>query len=282
MSFTTLITPAELAPLIGSGDLLILDCRHDLADLSRGQRAYTQGHIPGAQYADLNRDLSDLSKPGLGRHPLPDASAFAMTLARWGYYSQQQVVVYDDAGGAIAARAWWMLRLIGHDAVAVLDGGMPAWLATGLVVDSVVPQPEPTQVAINFKTGEIVYFDELSKKLQSENVQLLDARGAPRFRGEVEPLDTVAGHIPGAINRPFSSNLAVDGSFKSAPLLRDEFSALLGVHSAHTVIHSCGSGVTACHNLLAMEHAGLVGSRVFAPSWSGWISDPTRPVARGE
>ena len=282
MSFTTLITSAQLAPLIGSSDLLILDCRHDLADLSRGERAYAQGHIPGAQYADLNRDLSDLSKPDLGRHPLPDASTFAATLARWGYRSQQQVVVYDDAGGAIAARAWWMLRLIGHCSVAVLDGGLPAWLAAGLSVETEVPQPEPSQVVVNFAASEIVYFDELSQKLQSENALLLDARGVPRFRGDVEPLDAIAGHIPGAINRPSSSNLAADGGFKSPALLRDEFSALLGTHSAKTLIHSCGSGVTACHNLLAMEHAGLAGSRVFAPSWSGWITDPVRPVARGE
>lgn len=282
MSFTTLITSAQLAPLIGSSDLLILDCRHDLADLSRGERAYAQGHIPGAQYADLNRDLSDLSKPDLGRHPLPDASTFAATLARWGYRSQQQVVVYDDAGGAIAARAWWMLRLIGHCSVAVLDGGLPAWLAAGLSVETEVPQPEPSQVVVNFAASEIVYFDELSQKLQSENVLLLDARGVPRFRGDVEPLDAIAGHIPGAINRPFSANLAADGGFKSSALLREEFSTLLGTHSAKTLIHSCGSGVTACHNLLAMEHAGLAGSRVFAPSWSGWISDPVRPVARGE
>jgi len=282
MSFTTLITSAQLAPLIGSSDLLILDCRHDLADLSRGERAYAQGHIPGAQYADLNRDLSDLSKPDLGRHPLPDASTFAATLARWGYRSQQQVVVYDDAGGAIAARAWWMLRLIGHCSVAVLDGGLPAWLAAGLSVETEVPQPEPSQVVVNFAASEIVYFDELSQKLQSENVLLLDARGVPRFRGDVEPLDAIAGHIPGAINRPFSSNLAADGGFKSSALLREEFSTLLGRYSANTLIHSCGSGVTACHNLLAMEHAGLAGSRVFAPSWSGWISDPVRPVARGE
>ncbi len=282
MSFTTLITPAQLAPLIGSSDLLILDCRHDLADLSRGERAYAQGHIPGAQYADLNRDLSDLSKPDLGRHPVPDVSTFAATLARWGYRSQQQVVVYDDAGGAIAARAWWMLRLIGHCSVAVLDGGLPAWLAAGLSVETEVPQPEPSQVVVNFAASEIVYFDELSQKLQSENALLLDARGVPRFRGDVEPLDAIAGHIPGAINRPSSSNLAADGGFKSPALLRDEFSALLGTHSAKTLIHSCGSGVTACHNLLAMEHAGLAGSRVFAPSWSGWITDPVRPVARGE
>jgi len=282
MSFTTLITSAQLAPLIGSSDLLILDCRHDLADLSRGERAYAQGHIPGAQYADLNRDLSDLSKPDLGRHPLPDASTFAATLARWGYRSQQQVVVYDDAGGAIAARAWWMLRLIGHCSVAVLDGGLPAWLAAGLSVETEVPQPEPSQVVVNFAASEIVYFDELSQKLQSENVLLLDARGVPRFRGDVEPTDAIAGHIPGAINRPFSANLAADGGFKSSALLREEFSTLLGRYSANTLIHSCGSGVTACHNLLAMEHAGLAGSRVFAPSWSGWISDPVRPVARGE
>ena len=282
MSFTTLITAAQLAPWIGSSDLLILDCRHDLADLSRGERAYVQGHIPGAQYADLNRDLSDLSTPGLGRHPLPDASTFAATLARWGCRSQQQIVVYDDAGGAIAARAWWMLRLIGHDAVAVLDGGMAAWLAAGFGMDSEIPKPEPTRVVVNFATSKIVYFDELSQKMQSGKVLLLDARGAPRFRGDVEPLDAVAGHIPGAINRPFSSNLAADGNFKSAPLLRDEFAALLGTHSANTLIHSCGSGVTACHNLLAMEYAGLAGSRVFAPSWSGWISDPLRPAARGE
>jgi thiosulfate/3-mercaptopyruvate sulfurtransferase len=282
MSFNTLIKSAQLAPLIGSSDLLILDCRHDLADLSRGERAYLQGHISGAQYADLNRDLSDLSKRGLGRHPLPDASTFAATLARWGYRSQQQVVVYDDVGGAIAARAWWMLRLTGHDAVAVLDGGMPAWLSAGMLVDHVVPQPQPTQVVVNFAKSEIVYFAELSQKLQSENVLLLDARGEPRFRGEAEPLDAVAGHIPGAINRPFSSNLVADGSFKSAALVRKEFSTLLANHSANTLIHSCGSGVTACHNLLAMEHAGLAGSRVFAPSWSGWISDPIRPVARGE
>lgn len=278
---TTLIDPAELAAL-PSGELLLVDCRFDLADPGEGRREYLQGHIPGAVFACLDRDLSDLSRQaeGLGRHPLPRESDFNALLSRWGWRPGMQVVSYDKASGALAAaRLWWMLRLVGVPA-AVLDGGYLAWLAAGLPAETGEGAARrASRVALDYDMGRLVLdHAELSEDFSG---QLLDARAAPRYRGDVEPLDRVGGHVPGALNRPFSENLASDGRFKSANQLRAEFAAVLGTTEPRQVVHMCGSGVTACHNLLAMEYAGLRGSRLYAPSWSGWVSDPSRPVAKG-
>jgi thiosulfate/3-mercaptopyruvate sulfurtransferase len=280
MMFTTLISPQDLADCCGSSDLLVVDCRFELSDTSKGENAWQAAHLPDAHYAHLDRDLSDLSKTGLGRHPLPDIERFATTLRRWGWRPDLQVVAYDDATGSTAARLWWMLRLVGHRRAAVLDGGFAAWSAACLPVTNEAPALAGAAIDLAYAKDQIVYFDELSAGLSDGSVLLLDARGAPRFRGEVEPIDPVAGHIPGARNRPFTENMAAGGVFKHADELREEFEAVIDGFESDSVVHSCGSGVTACHNLLAMEHAGLAGSRVFAPSWSGWISDPSRPVAR--
>jgi len=280
MSWQTLISAAELATLIGREDVLIVDCRADLGDPGKAARDYASAHLPGAVFASVDEDLSDLGKKGLGRHPLPDADAFSRVLGRWGWTAPMQVVAYDAANGALsAARLWWMMRLAGHRDVAVLDGGFAAWTGAGLPLSDVVPQRARTRVAVQFDPSQIVYTGELLRE-QANGGLLIDARAAPRYRGEVEPIDPVAGHVPGAINRPFAANLLADGRFKSAEALRAEFSALIDGHDPGTVMHMCGSGVTACHNLLAMEHAGIPGSRVYAPSWSGWISDPAHAVAR--
>lgn len=282
MTFTTLISPQELAEICGSPDLIVIDSRFELSDTGKGERAWLDSHLPGAHYAHLDRDLSDLRKNGLGRHPLPDVADFSRALVRWGWQPDAQVVVYDEASGSVAARLWWMLRLIGHRRVAVLDGGYASWSAACLPLTRLAPQMAGGSVDVGFDPDEVVYYEELQRGLGQGSLLLLDARGAVRFRGEVEPIDPVAGHIPGARNRPFSDNLESSGQFKHADELRDEFEAVLGDYAPQQVVHSCGSGVTACHNLLAMEHAGLSGSRIFAPSWSGWISDPSRAVARGD
>ena len=279
MSLTTLIEAAALGRILTHDDVLVVDCRFDIGDPLRGQREYALAHIPGAVYADLDRDLSDLWKVDLGRHPLPDAEAFSEVLGRWGWTPQTQVIAYDAANGALAAtRLWWMLRLIGHRDVAVLDGGLPAWNTVAWPLGTDAVRRPATPVRARFDPAEIVYTDTL-RQIQPD-VVLLDARAAPRYRGEVEPIDSVAGHVPGARNRPFSDNLAADGRFKPAAVLHEEFSKLIAPHGPGDVVHMCGSGVTACHNLLAMEHAGLTGSRIYAPSWSGWIADPARPVER--
>jgi thiosulfate/3-mercaptopyruvate sulfurtransferase len=282
MNSSPLISTAELAAQLGDENLLVVDCRCGLSDPDRGAREYAQEHIPGAIYADLDRDLSDLSKPNLGRHPLPDAAAFSRVLSRWGWTRQMRVVTYDDAGAALAAaRVWWMLRLVGAEDVAVLDGGWGAWKQAGLAVDAKQVVRIATNVSGEFDASEIVYTDELRALRERPSTVVLDARGAARFRGEVEPIDPVAGRIPGARNRPFTDNLAADGRFKSAEALRAELLEVIGMHAPSEVIHSCGSGVSACQNLLAFEIAGLSGSRVYAPSWSGWIADPNNPVERG-
>lgn len=285
---TTLIDVKELVAL-APADVLIVDCRFDLMapgsgerDVGKGERDYREGHIPGAVYASLDSDLSDLSrKPlGLGRHPLPLEAAFSESLSRWGWREGMQVVCYDAANGSLAAaRLWWLLRLSGIRDVAVLDGGFQAWVAAGMPVESgeVVREPQPASLYFD---AEQAIVDHAALRGDAQRV-LLDARAVPRYRGEVEPIDPVGGHVPGALNRPFSENLQEDGHFKSADVLRQEFQTLLGAHAPSDVVHMCGSGVTACHNLLAMEHAGLTGSRLYAPSWSGWVSDASRPVAKG-
>lgn len=280
MTTRTVIHAAELAASLGDAGLLVVDCRKDLGDARAGRAAYAQSHVPGAVYADLDADLSDPGKRGLGRHPLPDADAFSRVLSRWGWTPAMRVVALDAAAGALAAaRLWWMLRLAGARDVGVLDGGFAAWCANGFATEVGDVARVPGDVEVRFDERQVVGYAELEHGLAGASLLLVDARAAPRFRGDVEPLDARAGHVPGAVNRPFSDNLGADGCFKSGAALRSEFEALIGTRPPRDVVHMCGSGVTACHNLLAMEHAGLAGSRVFAPSWSGWISDPARAVA---
>jgi thiosulfate/3-mercaptopyruvate sulfurtransferase len=273
---------AHALAALPTAEVLIADCRFELSDPGKGEREFTQAHIPGAVYANLDRDLSDLSKKNLGRHPLPDERTFSQALSRWGWTPQQRIVAYDDAGGALAAaRLWWLLRISGIDA-SVLDGGWRAWREAGLSVEQGETRPRiSTQVEVRFDPALVVYYEELERLRAARSILLLDARGAARYRGEVESIDPKAGHVPEALNRPFSDNLGANGRFKSLDQLRDEFMSLMGAHDPREVIHMCGSGVTAAHNLLAMEAAGLHGSRLFAPSWSGWISDPSRPVVKG-
>ncbi len=278
---TTLIDVAALTAL-PADQVLIVDCRFDLADPAKSRAEYRAGHIPGAVYASLDQDLSDLSRQaeGLGRHPLPLQTAFNAVLSAWGWRAGLQVVAYDTHGGALAAaRLWWMLRLVGVPA-AVLDGGYAAWLAADMpTATDAQPARSPTSVALHYDARQVLL--DHAQLLDPTAQQVLDARAAPRFRGDVEPLDRVGGHVPGALNRPFADNLGADGHFKAAAQLREEFTAVLGATAPGHVMHMCGSGVTACHNLLAMEYAGLHGSRLYAPSWSGWVSDPTRPIVTG-
>ena len=280
MNTTTLISANELQAFTGKA--LIVDCRFELSDVERGARDYAEAHVPGAVYADLNRDLSDLSKTGVGRHPLPDDANFSAVLNRWGWSPDMFVVAYDDAGGALAAaRLWWMIRLVGSRRAAVLDGGLKAWNDVGFATTGDVPTRASTSNEVRFDASHIVMTDELQRLRGNPKTVLLDARGAPRYRGDVEPIDRVAGHVPGARNRPFADNLDAHGRFKTASQLRADFEILIGSRDPADVVHMCGSGVTACHNLLAMEHAGLTGSRVYAPSWSGWIADEHCAVAVG-
>ncbi len=280
MSHDTLISANDLRAL--GSEVLIVDCRFDLADLERGAREFAGAHIPGAVYAHLNRDLSDLTRSGVGRHPLPDAEVFSDVLCAWGWTPHTQLVAYDDSGGALAAaRLWWMLRLAGSRSAAVLDGGLKAWREAGFETSAESPPRQKSSVEIEFDAAQIVMTDELQRLRGDGSTLLLDARAAPRYRGEVEPIDRVAGHVPGAINRPFSENLDASGRFKPADQLRREFESIIAPHTPGNVVHMCGSGVTACHNFLSMEHAGLSGSRIYAPSWSGWIADERREVAIG-
>ena len=283
---TTLIDAATLASL-PPDQVLIVDCRADpagagAADPDKPERDYREGHIPGAVHASLERDLSDLGRKeqGLGRHPLPLEETFNAVLGRWGWRPGLQVVAYDAGTSALAAaRLWWLLRLAGVREVAVLDGGFAAWRAAGLPVEAGTVHRTPTEVDLHFDAGQAIT-DPAALHAEPAPV-LVDARAAARYRGESEPLDRAAGHVPGALNRPYADNLGADGRFKPAAQLRDEFIAVLGDTPPDKVVHMCGSGVTACHNLLAMEHAGLRGSRLYAPSWSGWVSDPSRPIATG-
>ena len=276
-----LVTPESLAPRIGEPHLLVVDCRADIRDADKGRADYETGHIPGAVYADLDRDLSDLSQTGaLGRHPLPTDAALSAALSRWNLTPDTHVVAYDDANGALAAaRLWWLLRIAGHKHASVLDGGLAAWRTAGLPLEQGAEPVRDASIVVALDRGEVVFIEELERKRHEGTIVLVDARAAPRYRGEVEPLDKKAGHVPGALNRPFSDNLDASGRFKPVAELRAVFEAF-GAAPA-TVVHQCGSGVTACHNLLAMEAAGLPGSVLYPGSWSEWSSDPARPIAVG-
>ena len=283
MHCKTLISCDELRNALGNQPLVVVDCRHDLRDPRAGETAYLEGHIPGAVFAHLDRDLSDLSKPRRGRHPLPDSSAFCSKLGRWGITPSTQVVAYDGADGAFACRLWWMLRLLGHERVAVLDGGFSSWIGQGLPRDKQIPRPKPVAYTARFDVKQISSMAVVAARMAVPGSgPLIDARAPERYRGDIEPIDPIAGHIPGASNRHYALNLDVTGRFKPAGLLATEFKLMMGHHPPSEVIHMCGSGVTACHNMLAMEHAGLRGSRVYAGSWSEWCSDSTRPVAKGD
>lgn len=280
MHAKTLVSCEELAAALGSQPLVLVDCRHDLRDSRTGENAYLAAHLPGAVFAHLDRDLSDLSRSGRGRHPLPDAAAFCTRLGRWGITPTTQVVAYDASDGAYASRLWWMLRLLGHERVAVLDGGYAAWVSSGRAVEKTIPRPKPVPYVARFDVKQIAGIAVVAARMAVAGSPLIDARAPERFRGDVEPIDPVAGHIPGAVNRHYALNLEINGRFKQAGQLMTEYKMLLNGAAPTDVIHMCGSGVTACHNLLAMEHAGLRGSRVYAGSWSEWVTDRSRPVAK--
>jgi thiosulfate/3-mercaptopyruvate sulfurtransferase len=277
-----LVTPRELAEHLGDPSWVVFDVRHDLADVEKGRRAYAQGHIPGAYFLHLDEDLSG-PKDGIhGRHPLPDMDELARKLAAHGVTHKTQVVAYDDAGGSFAVRLWWMLRWLGHERAAVLDGGLPLWVKEGRPLEQEAPCArkgdfEPRPDARAFVDAAFV-----ARTRGDPGMKLVDARAPDRYAGRVEPIDPVGGHVPGAINRFWQKNLQADGRFKAAQELRDEFGQLVGDSDAAQVVHMCGSGVTACHNLFAMTLAGLPAGRLYPGSWSEWCADRSRPVARGD
>lgn len=276
-----LVTPAELAQHLDDPQWVVFDVRHELTDPARGPRAYAEGHIPGAYFLHVDHDLAGHRTGHNGRHPLPDPAELARKLSERGVSPQTQVVIYDDMSGNYAARLWWMMRWLGHERVALLDGGYPRWLAEKLPVTPEAPKPRAGSFAPRPMLGATVDAPYLERFSQDPAIRLIDARAGERFRGEQETLDPVAGHIPGAVNRFWKANLQADGSFKPPASLRAEFASILGEVPPRQVVHSCGSGVTACHNLFAMELAGLGGSRLYPGSWSEWCSDASRPVARG-
>lgn len=279
--YRTLISPEALAEHLSDPRWRVIDCRFDLADSAAGYRAWQELHIPGAVYAHLERDLSGPVTSDSGRHPLPAADELAKRVSEWGIDATTQVVAYDASGGAMAARLWWLLRWLGHEAVAVLDGGWQTWQERELPVDSNSPSPERANFRRRAALALPVDSGEIERAVDGESDwRLMDARAPERFRGDVEPIDAVAGHVPGALNRPFMDNLKPDGSFLMPEILRERFQTA-SAGRADRVVHYCGSGVTACHNVLAMEHAGLSGSRLYAGSWSEWIRDPQHPVAKG-
>jgi thiosulfate/3-mercaptopyruvate sulfurtransferase len=272
---TTLVSTAELASHLGQWRLF--DCRHDLAKPELGAEQYHQAHIPGALFASLDRDLSAPKNGSNGRHPLPDPQAFARTLALWGMKPGDQAVCYDGGSGSMASRLWWMLRWAGHDAVAVLDGGFAKWTKESRPVTADVPSFAPSRYDIRPRPEMAIEADDVFK----DQRLLVDARAPARYRGDQEPIDPVAGRIPGARTRYNMDNLTAEGTLKPAAELRREFERVLGGRKPAEVVHYCGSGVAACHNLLAMEVAGLTGGKLYAGSWSEWIADPSRPRESG-
>lgn len=279
---STLVDTETLSRHLDDPRWVVVDCRFVLTDPEAGRRAYVAGHIPGARYAHLNEDLSSPITPGSGRHPLPFPNTLAEKLGRWGIDKTSQVVAYDDSFGAMAARLWWLLRWLGHEAVAVLDAGYPKWMREKHLVTTEPPKIQPRQFLPTINNSMWVDADRVMEMTRAKDGLVLDARSEERFRGEVEPLDKVAGHIPGANNLPYEDNLDFSGEFMSDEALREHYQSVLGKVPPQKVVHMCGSGVTACHNILAMEHAGLSGAKLYAGSWSEWITDPNRPVTKGE
>lgn len=280
MHYTTLIRAEQLVDKLDNPHWVIFDCRFSLADVTLGARSYRQGHIPGARYADLNRDLSSPPRCNTGRHPLPDFRQLTAQLGCWGVNNRSQVVVYDDASGAFAGRMWWLLRSMGHEHVAVLDGGLPAWQKQGFPVTTALPPIRPGQFRCYLDRQQWLSASEVENALARRQITLIDARTPERYAGQQEPIDPVAGHVPKAINRPFQRNLDAQGLFLNPEQLRQHFTQLGVAATPEQTVHMCGSGVTACHNLLAMEVAGLHGSRLYAGSWSDWIRNPNRDITR--
>jgi len=283
MYINTIVSTEELDRYLDDPSWIVFDCRFTLTDPEAGRQAYAKGHIPGARYAHLDDDLSGAIVPGkTGRHPLPDPEVLARKLYDWGVGVNKQVVVYDDSFGAMAVRMWWLLRWLGHPAVALLDGGLPKWTREMRRISTELPEIKPGNCVCLPEKSLVVDAEKVAKSMHDPEALIIDARPDRRFTGEYEPLDPVAGHIPGSINWSFEENLDIDGTYLPPEALRGNYQALLKGRAPHQVIHTCGSGVTACHNLLAMEIAGLPGSRLYAGSWSDWITDPARPIATGE
>lgn len=282
MSWTTLITAEELAGAIDQ--CVVIDCRHDLLDAGAGLRAYEEGHIPSAYYLNMDRELSGAKTGRNGRHPMPDRDALIETLRALGLSDDRQLVVYDAQGGQMAGRLWCLSRWIGHESVAVLDGDMRAWQAAGYPLTQEETAKPASAASLSTRRDSLlptIDVQQLQRLLGTQEVLVIDARAPDRYSGTIEQIDPVAGHIPGAVNRFYGRNLRPDGRFKPAGTLRAEFEALLGNRLPASIVHQCGSGVTACLNLLAMEHAGLAGSRLYPGSWSEWIADPARVVVTG-
>ena len=277
-----LINTEKLAQHLQDPAWVVFDCRHDLFDPAKGERQYREGHIAGAHYASIDTDLAGDKDGSNGRHPLPAPAAFTAFLARHGVTSTSTIVAYDDVGGQFASRLWWMARWIGLANVQLLDGGIAKWTSEGRALSTDVPVAVPS--ALRGQADPLMVWSsaEVLAHLDDPAFALIDARAVERFRGDVEPIDPVAGHIPGALNRFYKQNLHADLTLRPAAELRDEFLQLLGNKATANVLHQCGSGVTACMNLFAMEYAGLTGSKLYAGSWSEWISDPARPVVAKE
>lgn len=280
MLHTTLISTEALAAGLDAEPVAIIDCRHDLADPAWGRRQFETAHIPGAVFASIDADLSGAKSGTNGRHPLPEPADLLRTLGALGIRNGMQVVAYDQDSGMYASRLWWLLRWLGHDAVAVLDGGFARWRAEGRPVASGSSKPAAATFSGSPRLDMTANAADVADHARDSSYRVIDARAPERYRGEVEPIDKVAGHIPGAINHPFKANLDARGAFRLTEELHEQFVRLLGDAPVDHAICYCGSGVTACHNLLAMEHAGLLGARLYPGSWSEWSSDPARPIAR--
>ncbi len=284
MIYTTLITAAELKSELSDPRLAIVDCRFSLQDTELGRRQYLESHIPGAVYAHLDEDLSSAVIPGVtGRHPLPSPESLAEKLGDWGINSSSRIVVYDDAGGALAAsRLWWLLGWLGHYAVAVLDGGWQGWLDAGTATRGGQETRASSSFIARDKQSRLIETDEILSRLNDRELLLVDSRAEERYRGDVEPIDPVAGHIPGAVLTPYENVLDSNGFFLPKDQLRSHFKQLMGNSSAKNTVFYCGSGVSAVQNILAVAHAGLGNSRLYVGSWSEWITNPERPIATGD
>jgi len=280
MKFTTLVSADQLAQHLHDPQWVVFDCRFALTRPESGRQAYAKAHIPWARYAHLNDDLSGTVTPTSGRHPLPAPASLAIKLGIWGVDQGKQVVVYDDSFGSMAVRLWWLLRWLGHDAVALLDGGFSAWLKQGRELAAEFPVIRPAEFRPAPDDRLWVDSNAVLEAVRQERM-IIDARPEERFSGFIEPLDRVAGHIPKSLNSPFEDNLDMRGNFLTADVLRAQYQSLLRGVTSGEVIHMCGSGVTACHNLLALELAGLPGGKLYVGSWSEWITDRSRPVVVG-
>jgi thiosulfate/3-mercaptopyruvate sulfurtransferase len=281
MKHTTLVAASELAPHVNDPDWALFDCRFALADPERGRRDYVQAHIPGAIYAHLNEDLAGAVIPGVtGRHPLPPIDTLALTFSQWGIDETVQVVAYDDSGGGMAARLWWLLRWLGHETVAVLDGDWRQWQREGRTTRDGVAIRSARRFVPHARSGLLISTEDVERGLRTAEYKLFDSRTADRYRGENETIDPIAGHIPGAISAPYPDNLNPDETFRSDEELRARFAALLGDTPAEQSAFYCGSGVTAAQNILAVKHAGLGDAKLYAGSWSEWITNPQRPIEK--